>query len=249
MNSLSKNGDIFNVVAQQVGATGLSAKVEILRGVEQLRSCCARVSFYAAVGVLVEDDQEHLNCAQGIARAMPGLRQAIEILVGRDPVPGLDPAALKWVRDVASELSESCVAVKAFVALAHDLEEGHQNRTNKTKHLTNFTKAAAGPFNTHFGAIMNRLSDELQAHRTAQRDAADTTALAAQKAMAEISDVSRQVGMIAINASIEAAHVGDQGKGFAIIAAEIREMSAQIERANQRVQDRMADMVTAISNS
>ena len=249
MNTQPTNQDIFNVVAQQAGATGLSAKVEILRGVEQLRSCCARVSFYASVGVMAQGDQEHTDCAQGIERAMPGLRQAIEILTGGGPMPGVDPSALAWIRGLARDMPDSCAAVTAFADLAHDLQERHQNRTNEKKHLVHFTQAAAGPFNTHFGAIMNRLSDDLQSLRTAQRLAADKTATAAQTAMSEIADVSRQVGMIAINASIEAARVGEQGRGFAIIAAEIREMSAQIERANQRVQGQMADMVIAIANS
>lgn len=246
---LSEHGDIFNVIAQQAGASGLSAKVEILRGVEQLRGSCARAAFYAAVGVTVDSDQDHEDCAKGIERAMPGMREAIEILTGRDAMPGVDPAALEWARDVGSNMAESCEAIKAFVALAHDLEEGHRNRTNNQARLVNFTKAAAGPFNTHFGAVMNRLSDELQSQRAAHRLAADKTAKAAQEALSEISDVSRQVNMIAINASIEAAHVGEQGRGFAIIASEIREMSAQIERANARVQARVADMVTTISDS
>ena len=50
-----------------------------------------------------------------------------------------------------------------------------------------------------------------------------------------IEDIANQTGMLALNASIEAARAGDQGKGFAMVAAEIRELSYRSSEVSRTV--------------
>lgn len=249
MTAQTGHSDIFDVIGQQAGARGLSARVEILRGVELLRAACARISLYAAVGALGGTPEDHARCTGGIERAVPSMHAALNLLVGTQQVSGVDPAALAWVRGFAAQMPDSCKVLRAFVEDAEDLVARHRSQTNGVESLRAFTEFAAGDFNLHFGKIMNALADDLQTERTAQKRLADTTGAAARSALVEISEVSRLVGLVAINASIEAAHVGDQGKGFAIIAGEIREMSKQIEQVNDRVHVQIDALLSAIENA
>ncbi|MEM6374136.1 MAG: methyl-accepting chemotaxis protein [Pseudomonadota bacterium] len=249
MNMQTAISDVTDILGQQAGATGIPARVELLRGIEMLRANCARVGLYATLGMLMETDEDHAHCAAGIGRATPGIRAALDLLVGTQPVPGIDAAALQWVRDIGAQMPESCDTMRRFVAVTEGLEQGHLARTNTMPTLLEFTRFAAGDFNTHFAIIINRLGSELRNVREGRQSDANHTGKAARDALKEISEISRHVGLIAINASIEAAHVGEQGKGFAIIAAEIRELSSKIEEANGRVQGQVDALITTIEQS
>lgn len=58
-----------------------------------------------------------------------------------------------------------------------------------------------------------------------------------------IQDISQQTDILAINASIEAAHAGSAGKGFSIVASEIGTLSARTKSSAQEIGD-IVDMFT-----
>lgn len=59
-------------------------------------------------------------------------------------------------------------------------------------------------------------------------------------ALLQIDVISRKINFIAVNASVEAARVGDVGRGFAVIAAEIKELSQQSRVAVERMRNTIA---------
>ncbi|WP_175386536.1 methyl-accepting chemotaxis protein [Rhizobium sp. 9140] len=61
-----------------------------------------------------------------------------------------------------------------------------------------------------------------------------------------VQQIARQTTMLSLNVSIEAARVGDLGKGFAVIAHEIRSLAGEVQHLADNVHERVSGLISSV---
>lgn len=64
-----------------------------------------------------------------------------------------------------------------------------------------------------------------------------------------VSDLANQTNMLALNAAVEAVRAGEHGKGFSVVAGEIRKLADQSKKSAEKINLLVAGIQTAINST
>jgi methyl-accepting chemotaxis protein len=155
--------------------------------------------------------------------------------------------------DLTERANQQAIVVRAaaedagkILEIAHELAAGSTQAADRNAALARVARAHRERLDESTVELA-RLAEEIE------RGAVEAEALATasgdiEKFIAQAKLIAKQTHMLALNASIEAARAGDEGRGFSVVAEEVRKLANQAAQAastSKTVQTVVAQVQTA----
>ncbi|MCO4785663.1 methyl-accepting chemotaxis protein [Marinomonas atlantica] len=145
-------------------------------------------------------------------------------------------------------------AIEEMQGTIRYVAEGADETANAAKESDSFAREVSGIVNGNAASI-TKLSEGVQeaarALQALESQTADVGSI-----LDVIRDIADQTNLLALNAAIEAARAGEQGRGFAVVADEVRTLAQRTQESTEQIQQMITklqsgahDAVVVMDNS
>ena len=165
------------------------------------------------------------------ARGMAGMAATNDQLIRREHV------AVDQVSTAATQMS----------AAVHEVAQNAQNASDAARDAESQSREGAVVVSSTIQSIRQLAQEVESTSQTIEALAEETASIGA--VLEVIRGIAEQTNLLALNAAIEAARAGEQGRGFAVVADEVRALAARTQDSTKDIQLRIERLQSGVAKA
>ena len=192
--------------------------------------------------------REYTTARRGFADAVRAIMSsAVQLASAAEELSKITEQSSQGVEKQQREVQQVATAMEEMSATVQEVASNAANAATGAQEADEQSKNGYEVVNETIETIHSLADEVKQTSEVIERLKDDSISIGT--VLDVIRDIAEQTNLLALNAAIEAARAGEQGRGFAVVADEVRTLASRTQQSTQEIHQMIERLQSGANNA